>query len=690
MKKMKKLIAGLFALVLAVALVPVQPAMTVLAAQTTTPAIIDTSKTGKLTIHKYEYNGTGGTTGTGMATDTVPNDAEKLAGAGFTLYKVVDVDGLGTYYSTNPTALPDVESYFTNNTFADGIDNAKVLSTVAEVQTGVDGVATFSGLDLGIYVVVETTTPDAVTTEMDPFIVSIPMTTTDGTGWLYDVEVFPKNKTSYGGVTLLKVDAADANTKLAGVTFKLEKKNNDDTWTEITKQAGASGDNTGSNLNLTTDTNGKIIVEGLTQGTYRFTEVSRGSNDGYIVDQFKTYEFTVNADKTVSYDKNNDGDTDDAGENAENIEITITNDKPDFTKEVMDRTETNPANQWGQDSDYNVGDEISYRLTIEVPTRITDLDLFTVTDTPNNLKYVANSIKLTYGDDKAAATADNAPTVAAAAYAFAEAGNVFTITFNPDQMAAYAGKYIVVSYKSELLDSAVTTTAGNPNEAKLEYNNKIDQDGNGQGRDVIKDQATIYTFKIQILKTADNLSSSGGTPLAGVEFDLYKEVDSGTAGAVAGNADNGLDSNKYWLKINTNSLVTASDGTVSYPGLANGTYYLVETATNTGYNLLKAPVEVTLAIVYTTSITEATDWTLDANGNATIVKHTINSSSTTFAPTDDANGTDGIELVEIVNKTGFELPSTGGVGTVVFTFVGVSMMVAAVILFFTSRKKNEN
>lgn len=678
MKKLKRFLAGVLTFAMAMSLMT----MTAFADQTTSVATIDENETGSLTIHKYEYNGNDGTPGTGMEgdTDTVPDDAEKLAGAGFTIYKVVDLAGLEAYYSTNPISLPAVSEY---------AENGAVKSTYASMKvgdekiTGNNGTVEFDNLALGIYLVVETTTPDAVTTKMDPFLVSIPMTTVDGESWLYDVEVFPKNKTSYGGVTLLKVDAANPNTKLQGVTFKLEKKNNDATWTEITKQAGASGDNTGSVLDLMTDATGLITVEGLTQGTYRFTEVNRGNNYGYIVDQYKTYEFTVNADGSVSYDLNSDGDTDDPGEKDANITITVTNDKPDFTKEVEDRTTSN----WGQDSDYNVGDEIPYQLTIEVPTRITDLDLFTVTDTPNNLKYVTGSMKLTYGDDKAAATDANASTVATAAYAVAESGNGFTITFNPDQMADYAGKYIVVSYKSKLLDTAVTTTAGNPNEAKLEYNNIIDQDGHGQGQDVIKDQATIYTFKIQILKTAE---TSGGTPLEDVKFDLYKEVPQNTANAVAGDANNGLDSGKYWLKINTDSLVTAADGTVSYPGLANGTYYLVETKTNVGYNLLKEPVEVTLAIAYTTSITEATSWTVDVNGDATIVKHTINSASTTFTgtdDTDDTDGTDGIELVEIVNKTGFTLPTTGGMGTYVFVFVGVSMMAAAVILFITTKKK---
>ena len=103
MKKFKKLLAGL----LAGAMMLGSMSATAFAAQTTTSATIDTTKTGSLTIHKYEYNGTDNThKGTGSESDTVPDGAKPLEGAGFTLYKVADVNDLTNYYSTNSTDLP--------------------------------------------------------------------------------------------------------------------------------------------------------------------------------------------------------------------------------------------------------------------------------------------------------------------------------------------------------------------------------------------------------------------------------------------------------------------------------------------------------------------------------------------------------------------------------------------------------
>ncbi len=66
-----------------------------------------------------------------------------------------------------------------------------------------------------------------------------------------------------------------------------------------------------------------------------------------------------------------------------------------------------------------------------------------------------------------------------------------------------------------------------------------------------------------------------------------------------------------------------------------------------------------------------------------MTKHEVERVEFTGA-TDNAQG---IVVSTVINKQGFELPTTGGMGTFLFTFVGIAMMAAAVILFFTSKKK---
>lgn len=660
MRKIKKVLAG----IMSAAMIMSSMTLTAFAAQTTTPATIDTTKTGSLTIHKYEYNGDDATPGTGAENDSVPKDANPLAGAGFTIYKVADINALTAYYSTSPTDLPDINTYVENGAIKTGYANNKVGD---EVVTSTDGIAEFDNLALGFYVVIETTKPAAVTSAMDPFLVSVPMTTADGDNWLYDVHVFPKNGTKYGEVKLEKTGVG--NVKLEGVTFVLQKQNANGGWDSITKKAGAAGDNTGADLNLTTNPNGLISVDGLTQGTYRFIETSVGeANIGYIKDGATDYTFVVTDEGKVTYNETT----------AESVTISVTNDKPDLTKQVKDRT----TNEWKQDSDYNVGDKIDYKVTVDVPQNITKLVEFKVTDTPINLEDDITTVALTCGSE----------TVAANAYTVAKEGKGFTVTFVPAQMAAYAGEQIEITYKAELLSSAVTTTNGNPNTAKLEYSNEIFPDTNDSDnpnkpedpdktpdKDVIEDNAIVYTFKLTIDKTGEN-----GAKLKDVVFDLYKEVEAGTTGAVSGNSDNGLDASKTWLKMNT--LTTDESGTVSQSGLANGTYYLVETKTNEGYNLLKAPVEIKLNIVYKTSMTETWVWeTVD--GVKTLVKHEINTEKTTFTGTDDTMEKEGVEVQDIVNKKGFTLPTTGGMGTLMFSIIGAILMIGAAIVLFRSSKR---
>ena len=656
MKKFKKLLAGL----LTGAMLLGSMSVSAFAADKT--PVIDTTKTGSITIHKYTEGTATGTAASGKEdASQVPAGAVPIKDVGFTIYKVQDAAKLADYYSTNPESLPAVSEYCTgsgkNVQLKAGVADNKVGD---EVKTDVNGVAEFKNLALGLYLVVETTSPAIVTGPCDPFLISVPMTT-DGDDWLYNVHVYPKNSTAVGGLSLVKTGKAGA--ALKGVTFVLQKKNGD-SWTDITKKSTALGDNTGTVLNLVTNEAGKISVEDLSSGTYRFIETSVGAdNKGYIMDGAATYVFDVNGTE-VTYN----------GTKGDSIEIPVTNDKPDMTKQVKN------GNDWKQDADYSVGDKVPYRITVSVPANIKKLKKFALTDTPTKLKDDANSVKVT---DKTGST-----TIPATATA-TEDGNGFTIDFTPADLDSYAGQNIIVTYNAELLDTAVTTTVGNPNTATLEYSNKIlpdTDDGYNPNKpgtpttDKITDTAVVYTFQIQIEKKAEK---ADGTSLADVEFDLYKAVDAGTAGVATADEVKkaGLDSSKAWKKINETSLKTNTEGKVSQSGLKNGEYYLVETKTNAKYNLLKAPVKVTLNIAYTT--TTKAEYNIDETGKTTLVKHEVE--KTEFKNAGVAS--DGIQIQTVINKKGFTLPLTGGMGTVLFSVIGLALVLAGVVVITASRKK---
>ena len=66
---------------------------------------------------------------------------------------------------------------------------------VAMTETDATGHTSASNMEQGLYLVVETRVPENVTSTCNPFLISLPMTTVDGSEWLYDLVIYPKNQT---------------------------------------------------------------------------------------------------------------------------------------------------------------------------------------------------------------------------------------------------------------------------------------------------------------------------------------------------------------------------------------------------------------------------------------------------------------------------------------------------------------
>ena len=649
----------------------------------------DTTKKGSITIHKFEYNPSSGAPsqqGTGAEGEGAPAGATPLDGVTFEIYQVQSQTWLESYYGGQVTASSqdfskmDASDYYTKNSTTGAItvnSGATKVATVTTTTTETDkGVAKKDGLALGLYLVVETKAPDKVTSPADPFLVSVPMTriadndtTNKLTDWIYDVHVYPKNSTTYGQVTIEKKGYTGGGTGVAleGVQFKLQKQNGAD-WTDIT-----ANDSNGSTYNLTTDINGKITIAGLSQGEYRIFEdaySNTSANKGYILDA-EYHTFTVQKDGKIQVD----------GNVSANATIQVANHRPDMKKEVYNGTE------WKQDAQYGVGDTVPYKITIEVPKNIDKLSTFTVTDTPTGLKDNVGSIKIK--DGTTALTSGTDYTVAA------EGTDGFKIDFilTSNTVKACAGHTVTITYNAVVKDTAVVGGKGNSNNAKLTYTNKINTHDSpaAPSTNTIEDSAVMYSFGIKVVKTAEN----GTTALPGVVFDLYREAKTGETPIV--NAETlkkaGLDITKKWILVksglttNANGIIDTSDSNnaTNYThGLANGDYYLVETKTVDGYNLLTKPVKVKLDVTATTTWQKTNVY--DASGN--LVKHgTV--TKTTFTHTSnngDATKTE-LAVAKVINRKGFTLPVTGGFGTLLFSGIGVLLVLAGVGVLFSLKKK---
>ena len=657
MKRMKKILTGLLTLAMTLSMMT----MTAFAAGPSAKMpTIDETKKGSITIHKYEYNGSEGTAGTGNVENTMPDGATALAGVKFKITKIAE---LSDYYGADAKAFPTVEQ-------------AKTMTSIGTpiVQiTDENGEAKFNNLSLGLYLVQETDAPAQITGKVGDFLVSIPMTNADEDDWLYDVHVYPKNKSTYGGVTLQKKGQIGSKTptKLEGVQFKLEVKSADGTtWTQVTKNN--KGVDIGLSGILTTGTDGKITVEDLAPGDYRFVEVKVPENTGYIADLKTAYEFTVaekdSPDEGATYKAGSiliDGVKVDTAQHP----IEVINYKPAVEKEVQDKT----TKAWENASaDYSVGDTIPYRVTVDVPANIADLKTFTLTDTPEHQTYVDNSLKI-YSN------AECTTETLVGKYTVTSENSGWKITFDPKDLSSVAGERIYISFKMTLKEGAIVGSTGNTNEINLDYSNKIlpdgvDPDPTLPKTDEIKNETTVYTFDIAVEK----VDATDNTKLPGVTFDLYRKLsdDAVVGGNVSANPVKGL-TGKF-EKVETD-LTTNSEGKISVPGLANGDYWLVETKTKEGYNLLKNPVNVQIAATYTETTT--TETKTDATGKTT----TTTIKTITLSNAGDSNN--GVFKTVVKNSKGFTLPTTGGIGTFVFTFAGIAMMAAAVILLITGKKK---
>lgn len=737
--KLKRFLTGVLSAVMALSVCALPAAAAEGNASTTatkyTTSTINKSKTGSITIYKRSMTTALPTKPAGKG-ETTPNPGgDPLENVGFTVYKVLDAGKLVEYYnglSTETVKEITVASCFKDGTAATAYTKENLKTEIAEAAvkdsnnktelfTNDQGVVKFDNLEVGLYLVMETTLPQAVTQKAEPFLVSIPMTrigagkdeTTNPNNevWMYDVTVYPKNSIAQGNVTLEKKGVTGSDTAhavgLDGVKFTLYRKSDTDgTYTAVT---GCTDKVTAS---------GQIQFSNLRKGSYYIMETGYADNAdaGYILDTKAKYAFAIDKEGKVA--ENTDLTGDDVVKategvfaiSAESSKLTVYNYKPDVEKTVTKRdgssTVTNPdgTTVGNHEADYGVGDKVTYTLTIDVPANIAKLRTFTVTDTTVAAQLVHDTGRVTVS----AKNKDNTVTDITSAYGTPDIetedpNSVLTIAFTPAKLASVAGGQITITYTATVQKDAIVAGSGNVNSAKLQYSRTTDTDKAEVGENKpyeIEDQSVVYTFSTSLLKKGEG-GTYGGKAMQGVTFALYKKVennewsDQGKV-TIAGKEYNkntdvisnavalGLTENEKetWIKIpyadRAEDGPTDTNGKLTYSGLPKGTYKFVETKTLDGYNLLSQPVDAKLNQQYSTVWTTSTTY---VGGKLEKNKY----SSTTYTG-DAASTTD--KPITIINRSGFQLPVTGGFGTLLFSGIGVLLVLAGVAVLFSMKKKN--
>lgn len=228
------------------------------------------------------------------------------------------------------------------------------------------------------------------------------------------------------------------------------------------------------------------------------------------------------------------------------------------------------------------------------------------------------------------------------------------------------------------LDAAAgTTTNMGKNTAALTY--KLATAPTEKTTDPVS--TSVYTYSIKLEK-----KDADGNALTGAKFHLYRNAAMTDEVVLAKDATNNF---YYPADVGVAGVEIDTDTGSSFliKGLEQGTYYLKETATKAGFYLPKGVFEIVL--------------TGDGNGTSPRILTGKLAAASTFTAMDSADGsligtvsvdTTAVNQLDIVLKNSSQpiLPSTGGMGTALFTFGGVALMVLAAGLTIYMRKRKES
>lgn len=374
----------------------------------------------------------------------------------------------------------------------------------------------------------------------------------------------------------------------------------------------------------------------LPLGVYLVKETTTPA--GYVASK----PFIVSVPSTDNYDT--------AGKEGTEFIYDITA-KPKNSKMSVDKTIVN------EDKTAYIGGFVEYKVETQIPKYGTEYTnpVFNIYDKMSNgLSFVndtAHKLKVVVGGTE-----------------IVEGGNTYTLatnglsdgkTFEIQFAKAFLenkenkGKKVEVTYYAQVNENAVYI---NENSANITYQNKP-----GETTDATPSEKNVYTYGIDLTKNGDKSADADG--LDGAEFtlaaangEMISILVNGTKVDVNGNSKD---------KFQTTT-VGNKKGKLVFKGLKAGTYTLTETKSPSGYSLAKNPITIVITAKEDGSLADATVDGISVKNNMT---------------------EDGVVPVGLQNKSGFNLPATGGMGTYLFTIGGLVIMAGAALLLIASKKR---
>lgn len=394
---------------------------------------------------------------------------------------------------------------------------------------------------------------------------------------------------------------------------------------------------------------------------------------------------------------------------------------PDVEKKITDGVTVDLTN--GTINTASVGDVVDYEVTPTVPTYPSNAKnkTFFISDRLSagltfdyaSLTVTVNGTALARSEDGNTFTDADGDTVATAV----EKENGFNLNFVYDELVYDTEGHVyapVITYSGVINENAVVGDDGNNNKVIYYYGDPNtgttwtdvnDEPDEAPGVNKKEDEETVYTYQLAFLKTGEDTDNDGNpNPLAGAVFGIYEDADC----------------TELIDKVTTNE-----NGYAVSTNVGAGTYYVKELVAPTGYSLNTEVYEITAnwttaTTTVTGTVTDRTYTTEQPTKDAVQVgwikdsvfyamdeftaetaaaggyqaayldsENTTTSSGATVT-TNQAAGSGTALLEESIPNTQLStLPSTGGIGTTIFTIGGCAIMIAAAGLFFATRKKAE-
>lgn len=394
-------------------------------------------------------------------------------------------------------------------------------------------------------------------------------------------------------------------------------------------------------------------------------------------------------------------------------EINAKSKLPSFDKQVKDgnvtKNETDAEHNgvWRESADYNIGDEVPFRLTATLPDDYADYKKYSLTFhddlshnaatgdevftlTPSSIKVYLDpdgddgpeeQVLLETGYELKYAGGASAPTDACDLEVYIE--NLKTIS---EAKGAEGKSTIIVEYTAKLKENAAVGSKGNWNSAKLTYSNNPYYDGtpDADHTDTTKEETVVtFTYDVVVDKT-----DKEGNALKGAQFTLQKWNPTGN------NPDSETQPNTEgaWETITKFENVEgkgAGENTFTFHGIDAGRYRLIESVTPDGYNTIE-PYEFTVTATHTDgdnpALTQIDIYDKDGNLIGSSDPDAVIDTDKKAFVVGITDELDGIAKTSIKNYRGTALPSTGGIGTVMFYVIGGMLTVGAGVTLIAKKR----